>query len=236
MLKRFLLSFSFAAAVAGSSFAVETPETPHLAFVKEYVRELVDLERVRESMEKEAAQTKDPNEKLTAFLHGSTLMQLELQTHTAALKEMRLNGEFKELIPRLVDFYTTKSGLYGRFADNTSALLAGSLQPEAGVYYGKLATDLPKLRAQIEYINETLFTDMTPLVFMTLIDMKPDSQNHCSHLTITKAERDELVRTLTDNFGAKLNAKNPIYGVADASLLKFFLIEKGYRCSDEPWL
>jgi hypothetical protein len=76
--------------------------------------------------------------------------------------------------------------------------------------------------------------EATPLVFSTLIDMKPDSRNHASHLVITKAERDRLVETIANDFGAKLDEKDQSYPVASASVLKAYLL-KDYKSADEPW-
>ncbi len=45
----------------------------------------------------------------------------------------------------------------------------------------------------MEDIDKTIFTNVTPLVFATLIDRKPDSRNHVSHVVITKAQRADLL-------------------------------------------
>ena len=73
----------------------------------------------------------------------------------------------------------------------------------------------------------------TPLVFAALIDQRPDSENHLSHLLITKVQRDTLVGQLTLSFGQKLDQQNQNYTVSAASVLKCYLT-KDYKCSDEP--
>src|ERR1019366_6823585 len=127
--------------------------------------------------------------------------------------------------------YTYKIDIWRQLSDGGPALRRG---PQENVDYGKIAARAPKLNAQLEYMDKALF-DATPLVFATLIDPRPDSLNHLSHLIITKAERDRLVKSLEISFGAKLQTNNQNYTVGAASLLKMFLTEKHYACSDEPW-
>jgi len=97
-----------------------------------------------------------------------------------------------------------------------------------------MVAEMPKIRAFLDDIDHTLFQAATPMVFATLIDQKPDSQNHLSHLVITKAERDKLVKDISTAFGKKLEQKDQNYIVSSASLLKAFLL-KDYKCSDDPW-
>jgi hypothetical protein len=114
--------------------------------------------------------------------------------------------------------------------DISSAFLVG---PKPDVDYGKLAAEMPKIRAELEYIDHTLF-DATALIFATLIDPKPDSKNHLSHLIITKAERAKLIDELTGAFGSKLDQKDQNFTVSAASVLKAYFL-KDYKCSDQPW-
>ena len=97
----------------------------------------------------------------------------------------------------------------------------------------KCYQQMPKMRAELEYIEKTLF-EGTPLLFSALIDPRPDSQNHMSHLVITSEERNELIRNIDSYFGGKLDEANQNYTVSSASVLKAYL-KKGYKCSDEPW-
>jgi len=230
---RLLISFIvFAFAVSGlpSSFAAEKPETPHLAFVTEYVRELAATEKVRAAAEKELTQAKDDTDRLVIAIHNSTLIQLELQSQIIMLKGMKLNQPFEDLIPNIMSFYHKKIELHQQLIDISTALLSG---PKPDVDYGKLAAEAPKIRAQLDYIDKALF-EATPLVFATLIDPKPDSQNHVSHLIIKKAERAKLINDVNGYFGQKLNQKDQNYTVSTASVLKAYFL-KDYKCSDEPW-
>jgi hypothetical protein len=63
--------------------------------------------------------------------------------------------------------------------------------PREGVDHRQLAAEMPQVRAQLDSIDQTLF-EVSPAVFATLIDLRPDSGNHASHLVITKVEKSKL--------------------------------------------
>ena len=116
-------------------------------------------------------------------------------------------------------------------SDICSTIIAG---PKPGVDYGQIAVDMPKITANIEYLDHTLF-QASPLVFAALIDQRPDSEDHLSHLVISKAERDTLLLQLDMSFGQKMNQDRQNWGVSAASILKHYLNEKGYKFADDPW-
>ena len=93
---------------------------------------------------------------------------------------------------------------------------------------------MPEITAEMEYADESIFK-MTPLVFATLINNKPDTKNHLSHLIITKAEGKKLVDSINSRFGSSLSEKNQNWTVSSASVLKTYLAENGYKFSDDPW-
>ena len=106
--------------------------------------------------------------------------------------------------------------------------------PKPGMDYAKLGTEVPKIHAELDDVDHTLF-QVAPLIFSTLIDLqKADSKNHASHLTITKAERKKLIGDLTSKFGSKLDQKDQNFTVSSASVLKAYFL-KDYKCSDDPW-
>jgi hypothetical protein len=215
---------------AASTFGAEKPETSHLAFVTEYVRELAAVENIRASAEQELKKAKE-SEKLSNAIYTSTRIQLELRAQIEMLKGMRLDPPFETLIPDLVGFYERKITLHQKLIDICSAFLEG---PKPGVDYGKLAAELPKIRAELDDLDHTLF-EVTSMIFSTLINLKKaDSKNHASHLIITKAERKKLIDDLTTKFGSKLDQKDQTPTVSTASVLKAYLL-KDYKCSDDPW-
>ena len=220
---------AFACAFGAPTFGTGKPETPHLAFVTEYIHELAAIEDIRAAGEQELKQgTK--NEVFPAAIHTSTLTQLELRTEIGALKGMRLNAPFDWLIPNITEAYEQKIVLHQKLIDISSAFIAGQ---KPSIDYGELAAEMPKIRARLEFVDKSLF-DATPMVFATLIDQRPDSKNHLSRLVITKADRSKLISDLTDDFGSKLDRKQQNFTVSAATVLKTYLLKKGYKCSDEP--
>lgn len=208
-------------------------ETPHLAFVTEYIRELSAYEEIRVKGEHENEEAQKFSDTMAIFMgmiHNSTLFQLELRTDIAQLKGMSLNDPFDSLIPTITKFYEEKIGLWQQMSNIGAAFIGG---PKPGVDYSQLAAEMPKIRANLDYIDQALF-EAVPSIFTTLIDMKADSQGHASHLIITKAERQDMIETLDTDFGPKLDEKGQNYGVSAASVLKAGLL-KDFKSSDEPW-
>ncbi len=224
------VSLLFAALICAAAVLAQSkkPETPHLVFVTEYIRELAAIENIRESGEQELKQ--DPNSTFSNMIHSSTLFQLELGSQIRMLRGMRLKPPFDDLIPNITAFYERKVILWKRMADIGSDFIGG---PKAGVDYGKLAAEMPQIRGQLDYIDKALF-EASPSVFATLIDLKEDSKGHASHLIITKEERAKLIDDLNTDFGPKLDAKDQNYTVSAASVLKGYLL-KEFKSSDEPW-
>lgn len=146
------------------------------------------------------------------------------------LKSMRLSKPFDFLIPNITAFYERKIILWRRIGVISSAFIGG---PRDGVDYSKLAAEMPKLRGELDFIDQSLF-QATPGIFATLIDLKADSKGHTNHLIITKEEKAGLISKLDESFGTKLDQKDQNYTVSAASVLKAYL-NKDFKCSDEPW-
>lgn len=207
------------------------PETPHLRFVNEYIRELSAYERIREAGEKERNQdVKDGKLPFSGAVHTSTLFQLELGSQIRMLRGMSLDDPFDQLIPNITAFYEDRIALWQRMSEISSAFIGS---PKPGVDYDKLAAEMPQIRAKLDYIDQSLF-QATPAVFATLIDMKADSKGHANHLIITKEEKADLISELDTAFGKKLEEKDQNYIVSSASVLKGYL-NKDFKCADEPW-
>jgi hypothetical protein len=199
-----------------------------LEFVTEYIRELAETQEIRDTAESDL--TQDPQAVFSNCIHSSTLMQLELESQVGQLKRMRLDDPFGNLIPNIIGLYQDKIELWRQMIDICSSFVAG---PKPNVDYGKLGADMPKIRAKLDFIDKGLF-ESTPLIFTTLIDMKPDSQGHASHLLITKAEREDLIDKIDTDFGPKLDDKNANFTISSAWVLKKGL-QKDFKSSDDPW-
>ncbi len=208
------------------------PETPHINVVKEYVRELIEAEVLKTNGEKELSEAKTPNEQFSAGIYYSKSTQLELRSEIRMLQSMHLNDPFDTLIPSLVAFYGDQIKLHQQLIDISDKFLAG---PKAGVDYQALGAKVPEIRAELDDSRKSVF-QAAPLVFMTLIDQKPDSQNHVSHLLITKAEKadlqDQLDLMLKD---IPPNDKEDHDYYISAAMVLRAAFQKGYKCADDPW-
>ncbi len=206
------------------------PETPHLRFVKEYVRELIEDENLKATGLKELSEAKTPNEQFSTGIYVSKSIQLELGSQVAMLKSMRLNDPFDTLIPNLIGFYQRQTELHQELIDINVKFLAG---PKAGVDYQALAAKVPEIRAELDAVGKAAF-EAAALVFMTLIDPKPDSQDHVSHLLITKAEKADLQDQLNIILKDEPDKGDHDYYISAAMVLRGGL-QKRHKCADEPW-
>jgi hypothetical protein len=206
------------------------PETPHINAVKEYVRELIEAEDLKTKGEKELSEAKSPNEQFSAGIYYSKSTQLELRSEIRMLQSMHLNDPFDTLIPSLVAFYGDQINLHQQLIDISGKFLAG---PKEGVDYQALAAKLPEIRAELDDSRKSVF-QAAALVFMTLIDEKPDSQGHVSHLVITKAEKSDLQDQLEIMLKGVPEKGDQDYYISAAMVLRGGL-QKGHKCADEPW-
>lgn len=206
------------------------PETSHSRFVKEYVRELTSDEDLKVSAEKELSQAKTPEEQFSTGIYVSKSIQLELRSQIGMLRSMRLDPPYETLIPNLTRFYQRQIELQQNLIDISSKFLAG---PKPGVDYSALAAKVPQLRAEVEEAQKGVF-EAAPLVFMTLIDMKPDSHGHVSHLIITKEEKSDLQGDLDVILKGQPDQGDHDYYISAAMVLRAAFL-KGHKCADEPW-
>src|SRR5258708_1334000 len=89
-----------------SAVGADKPETRHLAFVTEYVRELSAIESLRAGAEQELKVGAGvPNAAFSNGVYTSTRMQLELRAQIKMLNSMRLNPPFEEIIPDVTKLY-----------------------------------------------------------------------------------------------------------------------------------
>lgn len=211
--------------IVGPAYAQENTS---LDFVSEFIRELGAVEKIRSTGEQELKE-KDGNP-FAGSIRNSTRVQLELRASIGMLNGMHLKPPIDGLPQSIIELYKQKIEFHQKLIDIASQFMAGQ---KPSVDYGKLTAEMPKITASLEYLDETLFK-VTPVVFGALIDMKEDSQGHASHLTITKAERQKLIRDIKISFGSKLSAKNQNYTVSSASVLLSYL-QKDFKCSDDPW-
>jgi hypothetical protein len=210
--------------------AAPKPETPHLRFVQEFVRELIEMEDLTKTSEKELAEDKTLNEKFSSGIYVSKSVQLELRSEISMLKGMRLNDPFDTLIPTLIACYQRQIALHEQLIGISKKFLAG---PAEGVDYQALAGKVPEIRAELDETRKIILDGAAP-IFMSLIDMRPDSKGHASHLIITKAEKADLEDRLNILLKDEPDKGDHDYYISAAMILKAGL-NKGYKCADEPW-
>ncbi len=208
-------------------------DTPPYDLASEYIRELCELWEIQGKADQELIEDKASSDAGTAALmtsiRNSTRVSLAVRTNIGRLKKMRLTREPNEGTLKLfIGAYEQKLQFHNDLINIATTFLGGE---KPGVDYGKLAAQMPKLTVMLDEVDHNLFR-MNLLMFGALIDMKPDSRNQCSHLLITKKERDALVETLDSYFGASLEIDRR-YLSASASLMKKKLLE--FKCSDDPW-
>lgn len=230
-MRKTVLALTLLFALPVLAVCAETPETPHLEFVKLYARQLEAIEDIRDAAEKELKA--DPErQKIFDCVHTMTQYQLELSTQISAMQEVHLNKPLDWLPGNLVGFNKEKLDLYTQYGDACATMAAG---PKPNVDYGKIVASLPKIHAQVEFVDQGIFK-AAPAVFLTLIQQtKTNAHGGLDHLIVTKAERDDLVQQIKLAFGDKLSQHDQNWIVSAASVLEFYLEKKGYKCSDEPW-
>jgi hypothetical protein len=206
------------------------PETPHLQFVQEFVRELIEDEDLKTHGEKELGEAKSLNEQFSTGIYYSKSAQLELRSQIAMLTSMRLKNPFDTLIPDLTRSYQDQIHMHQELIDISGKFLAG---PKEGVDYQALAAKVPEIRAELDQSRKTLM-DAAALVFMTLIDMKPDSPGHSSHLLITEAEKSNLQDRIEIMLKGIPDKGDQDYYISAAMILRGGL-QKDFKCADDPW-
>jgi hypothetical protein len=94
------------------------------------------------------------------------------------------------------------------------------------VDYSSLAAEVPEIRAELEQLQNVVFA-ASALVFMTLVDPKPDSQDQVSRLLITKAEKSDLEGTLAIILEGQPNEGDHDPYVSAAMVIRDDLVKKG---------
>jgi hypothetical protein len=203
-------------------------ETPHIQFVREYIRELGELEGFRTADKADSKQ--NGANSLSDSIHWSTRTQIALRTDISMLSGIHLAAPNDALVSQMIGLSQQKIALHDELIAIATEFMSG---PKPGVDYGKLAAEAPKVRAQLEALDN-IYVKMSVVVFATLIDEKPDKNGQMSRLTIAAAERQDLLEQLQSAFGSTLDQKNPDDLVNAAWVLRAYLRkDKGYKCTDE---
>jgi hypothetical protein len=202
----FFLAWFSTASMAAPPQRAAAPhnDTPPLQFVDNYITQLATFEDLRDAAARELEEDKAQGQSqasMMACLHSNTRYDLEVGAAIRAMRSTRLVGVDKELqtVPQsIADLYAQRQQVVAQMTKVCSAFAEG---PKDGVDYKGLATLMPQIRAQLDYLDNTMF-EASPLVFATLISDVPDSQGHASHLVISCDDRKRLVDHIDSSCGA----------------------------------
>jgi hypothetical protein len=219
--------YILAAALAALPVSVARASTL-FSFVDEYIQNTAAVERIRDDTK--AALAADHSAVFSECIRSSERHKLQLGGAIGVFQGLDLRGNrAKDVVSLLINFYQQEIYIYDEMGGSCQKLLV----PDPKADYGKLAADGLKMNARLDYVDQSIFK-ATPLVFATLIDPKPDAQNHMSRLAITQDERARLVGELDSDFGKKMDKENQDWLVSSASVLRHYLTKKGYKALDEP--
>ena len=215
-------------------------DTPPFVLVTEYIRELWDLWAVQYTVDADMREDKANPETSSAATRGlatgirnSTRIIISLRTNIRELKQLRLTKRpFDTLLDMQARLYQQKIERHEELKTMSSQFLAGLAgAAPPGLDLTKILKRFPEITAELEDIDRTCM-QLTILWFGLLVDDKADSLDHCSHMVITRAQRDELVHKLDQAYGTSMETDKR-FNPASASILKFKLLE--FKCADDPW-
>lgn len=227
-MKRSILCLIFIA-VSGSIFAQDN-KAARIAFVSEYLRELVIVKEIQENAKAESKE-KDANP-LIDGIRNSARIKLALGYSIATLNDLKLGESDARGRDLIVGLYKEKIEAHDLLIELAKKFTG---KPDPSVDYGELATQAPQITALLEGIDETLTTKGTPAAFAALVDTKEDSRGHVSHLIVTRAERDKMLEDINASFGKQIDKKleRYPYPLGAAWLLRSYL--RKFKTADDAW-
>lgn len=198
-----------------------------LGFVKEYVHELISFEGIRQQFAGDMGGT--TQDKMSSCVKSMTRFQLELSTYMYMIDQYKLPAKLAPFPGIIKNIYQSKSQHYANMEKACEAFLGG---PRPDVDYQKYAAEIPKISAQLDFDDESLFK-ITPAVAFALVDFnRLDTDGKLHHLITTKAERADLLDTLNRGF-KNIDSKNANFLVECGWEIKLILTGKTYKAADE---
>ncbi len=195
-----LCSLALFAPAAFPAAGAAADAAPQIRFVREYIRQLGELERLRVRVE-EVLQQPDANHMLEMISY-SHRVQLAMRSYIGQLQNLRLEPPHDVLVTNLVSLHSSRHRVHGRIAEISTAML---VKPAAGGDAGAMANEVPQLRSVLDEMD-ALFPNLSVLAFTTLISPLPDASGETSRLRITAAEREALLESLHGEFDGALDA------------------------------
>jgi hypothetical protein len=201
-------------------------ESPKCSLADEYIRELSEIQDIMDQTQTEARTAKSNVDTLSNSIHMSRSMINALTADISLLKGV--TDTDPKTMNLLISMHSGQISMHQRLMDISTEFMRG---PKAGVDYGALAAELPKIRADLDSAGK-LYMQMSNLIFAELIDPKPDANNHMSRLIVKQAERLALIDHINRAFGKQIEAKNQSWVCSGAWILRENL-QKGFTSSDK---
>src|SRR5471032_370959 len=233
-----LAHFIFAAvfSLSNYSYAESVAHTERYELARTFVEELVGMHQAEVLMNRDLKAIPQNSDRtqatMIAIVRNGTRTRMRLNVTIRLLQQIEpVDKNFESLISYLINMYGRKEQLYAEMVDAGKTMLAGE---KPGVDYGVLVGRMPEVRAQLEFVDESIFKAV-PMLGMLMVSDKPDSKGHLSHFAITRKEAQEIISMIQIGFGKSLDAKEQNWTTSSASILRTYLRDKGFKYSDDPW-
>jgi hypothetical protein len=204
---------------------------PRIAFFREYIREIIELHRLREQAATELAESQSADQKLATMVRVGSRYKIQTSINIAMLQDIKLGAPCKSFADGLRNVNELRWSKHAELVGAAQELLSG---PKPGVDYGKISARVPEISAELEEVDRTTFTIATA-TFLCLVDAtKVNTEGKVDRLIIDGSERRSLVRQLQASFGTTLNAKDDAdVFVSAAKVLKYGLEGPQWKNSDD---
>jgi hypothetical protein len=204
---------------------------PRLAFFREYVREVIELHRLREQAVRELAESPSADQQLATMVRVGTRYKMQTSVNIAMLEDIKLGEPCKAFADGLRDVNELRRSKHVELVGAAQALMIG---PKPGVDYAKISARVPEISAELEQVDRTTFT-IAPAAFICLVNTtKVNARGKVDRLIIDGNERRSLAKQLQSGFGATLQAKDDADTfVSAAKVLQYGLESQQWKNSDD---
>jgi hypothetical protein len=200
-------------------------ETPPLLFVTEYLREFGAIEHIRLAEEREL---QAPHQSMLATcVESGNRYRMEITQQAGRMRGMSVLPPSQTLPGRLVELYGRKLALYTEIVKACTALGTGA---NANVSSLEVMSAISQYNAKVDAIDRLLFGTSTQ-AFYTLLSAMPGVPDKARRLSITRVEKQGLLRQIQLEFGAELEDDQQTYLVNAATVIRDDL--RSHKAADE---
>jgi hypothetical protein len=233
MKKRWVTAAIVAASVLVKplAHAAKADVDPRIAFFREYVREIIELHRLREQASKELAESPSADQKLATMVRVGSRYKIQTSVNVAMLQNIKLDAPCKSFADGLRDVNELRWSKHAELVAAAQELISG---PKPGVDYGKISARVPEINAELEQVDRTTFT-IAAAAFLCIVDStKVNAQGKVDRLVVDRKERRSLTAQLQSGFAATLQEKDDADSfVSAAKVLKYGLDGQKWKSSDD---